>query len=495
VGVTRGCREWAVDGVIWAALTAPIAASDLVSGEVIRCAAAVVAMAVAVLFARRAPMLGLVLVVLGTLFDGNFAFAIPVMSYLVGLRTERVRPVAWGFVVIAVAGTVVNLGVLRTGLVQWFMLAVTLLAIGVFPWLVGRYRVQRARLVSAGWERAARLEYEHRIVVRQAQLRERARIAQEMHDSLGHELSLIALGAGALETTPGLPDPQRAAAGRIRESAATATDQLRDIIGVLRDDHEDAPLQPVDDRVEALVARANESGMAATVRRTGRAEAAPAVVERTAYRVVREALTNASRHAPGAATAVEVAHRTDVTTVSIVNDAPAHRPRPATTGLGLIGLHERMRLVGGTLTAEPTADGGFRTSAELPHRAWPGPAAEAPAVTELRSARRRTRRSLAAAVLTPAVLAVVAAIGYYSFAVSGTVLRGDAFDRISVGTARSDLTGVLPAKQVKPPADRLPAAPPAARCEFYTDGNFPMADAAFRLCFAGGRLVTKDRLK
>jgi hypothetical protein len=154
-----------------------------------------------------------------------------------------------------------------------------------------------------------------------------------------------------------------------------------------------------------------------------------------------------------------------------------------------------MRLVGGTLTAEPTADGGFRTCAELPHRAGPGPEAEAPAATELRSARRRTRRSLAAAVLTPAVLAVVASIGYYSFAVSGTVLRGDTFDRISIGTARSDLTGVLPAGQVKQPTDGLPPVPPGARCEFYTDGNFPMADAAYRLCFAAGRLVTKDRLK
>jgi hypothetical protein len=67
----------------------------------------------------------------------------------------------------------------------------------------------------------------------------------------------------------------------------------------------------------------------------------------------------------------------------------------------------------------------IRTSAELPHRPGPGPEAEAPAVTELRSAQRRTRRSLAAAVLTPAVLAIVAAVGYYSFAVSHTVLPSD----------------------------------------------------------------------
>ena len=496
LGEARGRREWAVDGLVWAVLTAPIAANDVLRGAVIGCVVAVAVMAVAVLFSRRAPMFGLIVVVLGTLFDGNFAFAVPVLSYLVGLRIERLRPVALGFVVIGALGTVVNLGVLRTGPAQWFVLAMTLLVIGVFPWLAGRYRAQRARLVSAGWERAARLEYERRIVARQAQLRERARIAQEMHDSLGHELSLIALGAGALETTPSLAGPQRTAAGRIRESAAAATDQLRDIIGVLRDEDEEPPLHPVDERIEAAVARAKEAGMAVTVRRTGPAEAVPAVVERTAYRVVREGLTNASRHAPGAATAVELVHRADVTTVSIVNDAPARRPGRATTGLGLIGLHERVRLGGGTLTAEPTADGGFRTWAELPHRAWPAPEAEAPAVTALRSAQRRTRRSLAAAVLTPAVLALVTAVGYYPFAVSHTVLPGDTFDRISLGTARNDLTGVLPAGQVwRRPTDGLTGAPPGARCEFYSDGNFPMADAAFRLCFSGGRLVAKDRVR
>jgi signal transduction histidine kinase len=534
-GTRRGRREWVADGLIWAVVTAPVAGNYLSSGEYPRCAVAVAALTVAVLSARRAPILGWVVVVLGTVFDGNFALAIPVLSYLVGLRTERVRPVVVAFLVITAGGTVLNLGILRTGPAQWFTLVMILLLIGVFPWLVGRYRAQRARLVSAGWERAARLEYERRMVARQAQLLERARIAQEMHDSLGHELSLIALGAGALETTAGLPGPQRAAAGRIRESAATATDQLREIIGVLRDEDEAAPLEPAGEPVEALVARAREAGIPVTMRRTGATP--PPAVERTAYRVVREALTNVSRHAPGSTATVELTHRDDTTSVSIVDAPAAGGPRTAATaggrpgrdpgavppttggaagrgpdvavsaggvlgrgpveqntGLGLLGLRERVRLAGGTLTAGPTPAGGFRLVAELPHRAGPVPGAEVPVVTELRSAQRQARRSLAA-LLTPAALAAVTAVGYYSLAVFHSELDGDTYDRIAVGTPRAELAGLLPDRQAwqQPTAD-LPPAPPHARCEFYTDGDFPMADAAYRLCFAGGRLVGKDRL-
>ncbi len=496
IGGARGRREWAADAVIWAVLTAPVAANRLLGGEILAGLAVTAVMTVAVLLSRGLPLASWLIVVLGSVFDGNFAFAIPVLSYLVGLRTDRVRPVVLAFLAVAVGGSVLNLAVLHTGPAQWFMLAMTLLLIGVFPWLIGRHLAQRARLISAGWERAARLEYERQMVVRQARLRERARIAQEMHDSLGHELSLIALGAGALETSPGLAGPQQAAAARIREAAATATDQLREIIGVLRDEDDRAPLEPAGEPVEALASRAREAGLAVTVRRTG--EPVPAV-ERTAYHVVREALTNASRHAPGAPATVEIAHGADATTVEVVNEPPALRPEPgaaATTGLGLIGLHERVRLGGGTLVSGHTPAGGFRLAAELPHHPVPAPGPEELAVAELRSARRRVNRSLAAALLTPSLLAAAAAIGYYSVTVTGSVLSDESYQTVQVGRPRAEMSRVLPARQVwQPAAGGLPAAPAGARCEFYTDGNFPMAEATYRLCFAGGVLVGKDRLR
>jgi signal transduction histidine kinase len=475
----RGRWEWLVGAV----LVAPVVGNQALSGRPLGVLAALAAAAVAVLTARRRPIVAWLIALLGTLVDGNFVFALPVLSYLVGLRTERVRAIAWCFAAVAAGGSVLNLGLLGVGPSEWFGLAMSLVLLGILPWLVGRYRRQSARLVDAGWERAARLEYERRIVVREARLRERARIAQEMHDSLGHELSLIALGAGALQTTPGLAEPQQATAARIRESAATATDQLREIIGVLRDPDDEAPLEPVGERVEALVGRFRDAGLTILFQRTGDL---PAAAERTAGRVVREGLTNASRHAPNATVRVEVADDGQRSSVTVVNDAGDPSTALPTSGVGLVGLRERVRLAGGTLTAEPTPDGGFRLTAVLPHDAAPAPE-EPPVGTEMRDARRRVRRSLAAAVFTTAGLALVTALGYYPFAVAGAVLDETAFDRMTVGTPRADLTGVLPARQAP--------GPRKAGCELYSDGNFPLADAAYRLCFADGLLTGKERLK
>src|SRR5688500_17952609 len=111
---------------------------------------------------------------------------------------------------------------------------------GLFPWLVGRYRRQQRALVAAGWEQAEQLEREQRMLAREVRLRERARIAEDMHDSLGHELSLLALRAGALELSADLDERTRAVAGQLRAGAAAATGQLRDIIDVLRDDPDPA---------------------------------------------------------------------------------------------------------------------------------------------------------------------------------------------------------------------------------------------------------------
>jgi signal transduction histidine kinase len=480
----RTRREWVTDGLIGVALAAPVVSNQVTRGSVAGCLGALTATVGAVVVARRWPLLGWLIVVLGTLVDGNFVFAIPVLSYLAGLRTGRIWPVAAAFAGLAAAGTVLNLAVLGTGPAEWFELVLALLVLGIFPWLAGRYQAQRRRLVTAGWERAARLESERRMVV----LRERSRIAREMHDSLGHELSLIALGAGALETSPVLPAEQRAAATRIRESAATATDQLREIIGVLRDEGEAAPLEPVDERVEALVDRAAKAGVPVTMTPTPDAPA-PATVERTAYHVVRESLTNASRHAPGAPVVVDVVHEQHSTIVTVTN--PATRAPDARPGFGLVGLRERVRLSGGTLTAGPQDDGVFRLRAEIPHQPAPKPPE---AATEMVQATRRVRRSLAAAVLTPAALALVAAFAYYPFAANGSVLAEDAFERMTIGTPRAELA--LPERQVwRRTTDGLSPAPAGATCELYSDGNFPLADAEYRLCFAGGRLVRKERLR
>jgi signal transduction histidine kinase len=221
----------------------------------------------------------------------------------------------------------------------------------VLPWLAGRYRRQQALLVAAERERAHQLEREQEHVAERARLHERARLAAELHDSLGHELALIALRAGALELSPDLRQEHQHAAGEMRASAVAATDRLRQAIAMLRD-RDEAPA------VEETVARARDAGMTVTL---DGAAPLPDMVDQAIRRVVREALTNAARHAPGAPVTIRIDADDHQVTTHIAN--PATEPR--TTGSGLVGLRERLRLLGGRLDTA-YADGTFRLTAQVP---------------------------------------------------------------------------------------------------------------------------------
>ena len=245
------------DVLLWAVVAAPVGyagfsppypryALPLVVGKLVLLGVAVV------LASRRAPLAALVLVVLGSVVDGNFVFAIPVFSYLAGRRSASAGRAAGVFVLIAAGGTALNLGVLGTGPATWFLLASVLLFAAVFPWLVGRYRRQQQELADAGRRHVEALTREERGAAERIRLRERARIAGEMHDSLGHDLSLIALRAAALEVAADLDDRHRAAAGELRASVSAATERLHEIIGVLREEG-GASVRPSGETVADLV--------------------------------------------------------------------------------------------------------------------------------------------------------------------------------------------------------------------------------------------------
>jgi signal transduction histidine kinase len=248
------------------------------------------------------------------------------------------------------------------------------LSTGLFvalPWLAGRFRRQQAELVIAGRQRVAQLEREQEFIAEQARLRERTRIAADMHDSVGHELALIALRAGALELSRSLSEPDRDAAAQLRASAVTATDRLRVSIGMLRDPSVPAPVDPPNETVESLVTRARDAGMSVSLRRGGIDGPLPPPVDRALHRVVQEALTNAARYAPGATVSVCLDGSPGSVTASVFNG-------PATTdvavtggGRGLHGLRERVRLLDGTLRAGPRDD-GFEVVATVPLRAGKG---------------------------------------------------------------------------------------------------------------------------
>ncbi|TMR92025.1 hypothetical protein EJK15_46860 [Nonomuraea basaltis] len=265
-------------------------------------------------------------------------------AYLTGRRLVRTWPAlaAFGLIVLVGVGVVLAKG---GDLALWVSMTTALIGTYLVPYLLG---LLRRRLLQQ--RRQTRLSGEA-----QARLRERARIARDMHDSLGHDLALIAVRAAGLELAPGLDPAQVKAAGELRLAASDATERLRQIIGLLREDSDTPPLAPVDENVAELVRRARGSGMSITL------DLAPGPVPGLARAVVQEGLTNAAKHAPGAAVRVSVApHR-----VSVRNGPPRARPTARPGGLGLAGLRERVRLAGGTLTAGP-AGNGFEVAVELP---------------------------------------------------------------------------------------------------------------------------------
>ena len=236
-------------------------------------------------------------------------------------------------------------------------------------------RAQR-ELVRSLRERAERLEAEQRLKVEQAREGERLRIAREMHDVLAHRVSLLSLHAGALEFRPDAPAEEVAeAAGVVRAMAHSALEELRDIIGVLREGEPGAPEppQPTLAELPALVEESRAAGM--TIRARIDAPAADALIGRTAYRVVQEGLTNARKHAPGTAVDVSVAVEGGRLVVSVISRRPVGVPvgagseRLPGAGTGLVGLAERVALAGGTLEHGPDAAGEFVLRASLPSSA------------------------------------------------------------------------------------------------------------------------------
>ncbi|WP_455713732.1 sensor histidine kinase [Streptomyces uncialis] len=267
-------------------------------------------------------------------------------------------------------------------------------AMVVVPGLTSRYWSQRRTLLHALQERNTQLVWEHRMVAGQARLMERQRIAQDMHDSLGHQLALIAVHTGALEVDTSLTERQREAVGVLRNASVTAMHELREVVGILRDGIEGTP-PPTDGAgpaargtagIDTLVADARGAGHTVRLRRTGPERPLAAAAGHAAYRIVQESLTNAYKHAPGARIDVELRYEPDSLVVEIASGPAARGPAAdvVSGGQGLTGLRERARLVGGIVHAGPTDDGGFRVAGVLPYGSGdtahpvPGPVPSAP---------------------------------------------------------------------------------------------------------------------
>jgi signal transduction histidine kinase len=243
--------------------------------------------------------------------------------------------------------------------------------------IVGVTRNRRAYLAEARARSAAaerRMEEE----ARRRATEERLRIAREVHDVVGHHLSLINVQASAALHRP---DPTRSqeALAAIKETSRETLRELRSTLGALRREGE-GPTSPAPGlhHLGDLVATAGGSGLAI---RTEVAETRPLPpeVDLAAYRIVQEALTNVTRHAGATAAVVRVRPDGDDVLVEVDDDgtgaegAPGRRGPNAPAGHGILGMHERARAVGGSLTTGPGPDGGFRVCARLPRRPAPVP--------------------------------------------------------------------------------------------------------------------------
>ncbi|MEV0173670.1 sensor histidine kinase [Streptomyces sp. NPDC050803] len=226
-------------------------------------------------------------------------------------------------------------------------------------------------VVALGSVRHGRVAYAEE----EARLRateERLRIARELHDVIGHNISMINVQSGAaLHRLKKDPAQAEAALSAIKAGSRETLQELRATLDVLRRVDEDAPRAPAPSlaRADALVASAKLAGLAVRVERIGAERALPARVDLAAYRIVQESLTNAARHSGAGQVTLRLAYGDRELTVTVEDDGlgGAARPAQAGGGSGVAGMTERARALGGELTAGPRPEGGFAVRARLPY--------------------------------------------------------------------------------------------------------------------------------
>jgi signal transduction histidine kinase len=337
-----------------------------------------IAAAAVLLLRRRAPTLtlavsgGLVLALFAVDRDaGAIAVIAPAIAlYTLALTRGRVHLV---LAVVAAAVAVVVAHLFLAGnnhrLTLQTAAHVALIAIPVLAAEALRNRRAYIRLLLERLEQAERTREEE---ARRRAEQERLRIARELHDVVAHTLTTINVQAGVaahlLERDPG---NARDALATIETASHDALQELRTILGILREQGDrQAPLEPAPDlaAVDTLIERARSAGLDISFEVEGERPArVPEAVQLAAFRILQESLTNARRHAPGAATSVTLAYRPDRLQLAIANDTRGARNGNGSPGVGVLGMRERATALGGTLRADRSG-GRFSVVAELPYR-------------------------------------------------------------------------------------------------------------------------------
>ncbi|MFD5269233.1 histidine kinase [Streptomyces sp. NPDC058335] len=295
---------------------------------------------------------------------GSFVSHLVVLT-VVAIRT-RPRTAAWMWLLTAaygfVAETAFSWGHYSTNVSPMLVFS-ALILLAVTVWHIRRQAEEEvtAQQTVTAHERS-----------RRTLLEERTTIARELHDVVAHHMSVVAIQAEAAPYRVENPPPElEKAFATIRENAVAALTELRRVLGVVRAEDYEAPdtPQPTLAELDGLLANVREAGLPAEKVVTGAVRELPQGVELSAYRIVQEALSNTLRHAPGASARVEIGYVLGGLGLRVVNGPPPNpalvKPSPG-AGHGITGMRERVTMLNGEMTADPTQDGGYEVAVFLP---------------------------------------------------------------------------------------------------------------------------------
>ncbi|GAB3254487.1 sensor histidine kinase [Kineosporia babensis] len=456
------------------------------------------------------PVTAMVLAALVSIPGGGSSLAVSVFAFAVGYRSKKAWAVAFGFLV-ALLCSIAGIFVQDAS----DPLFIVLIAVVIFcfmtilPGAIAAILAQRRLLVMTMNQRNIELHEQQQVVAGQAQARERNRIAAELHDSLGHRLTLISLYAGGLaqSATPApaagetsalvstssasTENARSQAVGLLRDTSAQAMGELRQILKVL---HQDGPADGARtlQEVEPTVASARQTGTPIELVRAGQPRPLPMLAEHAAYRVVQEGITNALKHARGAPIRVEVRYDEDALFVEVRNRPGLPYPG-SSTGQGLHGLTERVRLAGGVLSHGPLEDGDFRLGAVLPYDAEvpePKPVANGDFRQQISKVSRRQKLGVAGIVVTVLVGMSSCVGSFFALGIDEPVDRG-VYLYLQPGDSMDRMRHLLPAQ---PMSERTNTA--GDICRMYSgSGEEETGDSNttidYELCFKDEVLVSK----
>jgi signal transduction histidine kinase len=363
------------DPILVALLAGTALLEVLVSGGSLVDAVFIGAAALPLLARRRAPLLVLVLVIAATYAgytrgpDVGGALqgwiALNVAAYSVAAHCARSRAIVGGAIVAAFLllfeiPKLVEGGSVTDVAGEWLFVG------GV--WLLGRWVRQRRRRTDDLERHAAALVADREALAREAVADERARIAREMHDSVAHSVSVMVLQAGAAEQVlAASPERARESLMTIQDTGREAIVELRRMLGLLRDPVAGASLAPEPgvDRLDALLEQVRAAGLPVELTVEGEPRRLPPGIDRSAYRIVQEGLTNTLKHAGPAHASVRLRYDDRALELEVLDDGRG----PCGTsggGFGLLGMRERAALYGGVLAADARPGGGYALRARLP---------------------------------------------------------------------------------------------------------------------------------